>query len=41
MMTPRDIANQFNKVFINVADDMRKTIPSAPKSHKEYLKAPN
>ena len=38
---PKDIANQFNKFFINVADDVRKTIPSAPKSHQEYLKAPN
>ena len=38
---PKDIANQFNKFFINVADDVRKTVPSAPKSHKEYLKAPN
>ena len=27
---PKDIANQFNKFFINVADDVRKTIPSAP-----------
>ena len=38
---PKDIANQFNKFFISVADDVRKTIPSAPKSHKEYLKASN
>ena len=35
---PKDIASQLNKFFINVADDVRKTIPSAPKSHKEYLK---
>ena len=38
---PKHIANQFNKFFINVADDVRKTIPSAPTSHTEYLKAPN
>ena len=37
----KDIDNQFNKLFINVADDVRKTIPNAPKSHKEYIKAPN
>ena len=38
---PKDIANQFNKFSINVAGVVRKTIPSAPKSHTEYLKAPN
>ena len=38
---PKDIANQFNKIFINVADDVHKTIPSALKSHAEYLKTPN
>ena len=38
---PKNITNQFNTFFINVADDVCKTIPSAPKSHKEYLKAPN
>ena len=36
---PKDIANQLNKIFVNAADDVRKTIPSAPKSHKEYLKS--
>ena len=38
---PKDIANQFNKFFISVDDDVGKTTPSTPKSHKEYLKAPN
>ena len=38
---PKDIANIFNKFFVNVADNVQKSIPSAPKSHKDYLKKPS
>ena len=41
LWTTSQSINQFNKCFINVADDVRKTISSAPKSHTEYLKVPN
>ena len=38
---PKDIANIFNKFFVTVADNVQKSIPSAPKSHKDYLKKPS
>ena len=38
---PKIIADKFNSFFINVAESVQKSIPNAPKSHRDYLKSPN
>ena len=36
-----EISNVFNDHFINVADNITKTIPRDPKSPIDYVKSPN
>ena len=38
---PKIIADKFNNFFVNVAEIVQKSIPNAPKSHRDYLKSPN
>ena len=37
---PKIIVDKFNDLLVNVAENVQKSIPNAPKSHRDYLKSP-